>query len=116
MRRRRSRATRADAAGEARASGSLRTTSYSARLPNESKPVAGSHVSETYTRGPITAVMPASPGTLPRVPAMANIFCPRRSESPTLALSATNSDASTSTMDSRWTRDHAVAGTVSMAP
>jgi len=96
--------------------GSLSTTSYSARLPNVSSAVASSHRSDRYTRGPMTAVIPASPGTLPSVPAISNIFCPSRSESPTLASSATSSDGSTNTIDSVCTRDHALAGTDSIAP
>ena len=96
--------------------GSLSTTSYSARLPNVSSAVASSQLSERYTRGPMTAVMPASPGTLPSVPAIWNIFCPSRSESPTLASRATSSDGSTKTIGSVWTRAHALAGTDSIAP
>ena len=74
IRRRRSRATVFAAAGVASDAGSLSTTSYSARLPYFNSAVASSHLSDTYTRGPMTAVMPASPGTLPSVPAIRNSF------------------------------------------
>ena len=53
--------------------GSLNSVSYSARLPKTTRPVAGTNRSGMYTRGPIAAEMPTSPGTLSSDPVMTNL-------------------------------------------
>jgi len=69
-----------------------------------------------YTRGPIAALMPTSPGTLVSEPMMRNLRLPSASESPTCAFSETSSDGSTTTWWPACNCAHAVAGAVVMVP
>ncbi len=48
-----------------------------------------------YTRGPIAAEIPTSPGTFESTPVIAKRANPRKSVSPTFALSAMRSEGST---------------------